>query len=73
MPLAHTVLGAERELRGFLDELQARDSELRVEMEVFLSKASNTTSADSYVYGACRRQFEALIGPYERCTHPLAS
>jgi acetylornithine deacetylase/succinyl-diaminopimelate desuccinylase-like protein len=73
MPLGHTVLGAERELRTFLDELQARQPDLQVEMDVFLSKASNTTSADSYVYGACRRYYEALIGPYERCTHPLAS
>ena len=73
MPLGHTVLGAERELRGFLDELEARDPELHVETEVFLSKASNTTPADSYVYGSCRQHFEALIGPYERCTHPLAS
>jgi len=73
MPLGHTVLGAERELRAFLDELEARDPELRVEMEVFLSKASNTTTADSYVYGACRRHYESIIGPYERCTHPLAS
>ena len=73
MPLGHTVLGAERELRGFLDEQQARQPDLRVEMEVFLSKASNTTPADSYVYGSCRRHYESLIGPYERCTHPLAS
>jgi acetylornithine deacetylase/succinyl-diaminopimelate desuccinylase-like protein len=73
MPLGHTVLGAERELRGFLDELQARDPELHVEMEVFLSKASNTTPADSYIYSSCRQHFEAIIGPYERCTHPLAS
>ena len=42
-------------------------------MEVFLSKASNSTPADSYVYGSCRRHFEELIGPYERCTSPLAS
>jgi acetylornithine deacetylase/succinyl-diaminopimelate desuccinylase-like protein len=73
MPLGHTVLGAERELRAFLDELAARDPELRVEMEVFLSKASNTTAADSYVYGSCRRHYESIIGPYARCTHPLAS
>ena len=73
MPLGHTVLGAEREFRGFLDELAARDPELSVEMEVFLSKASNSTPADSYVYGSCRRHFEELIGPYERCTSPLAS
>ena len=73
MPLGHTVLGAERELRGFLDELQARDPDLKVEMEIFLSKASNTTPADSHVYTSCRQHFESLIGPYERCTHPLAS
>src|SRR6266478_7581190 len=73
MPLGHTVLGAERELRGFLEELQARDPDLRVEMEIFLSKASNTTPADSHVYTSCRQHFETLIGPYERCTHPLAS
>lgn len=73
IPLGHTVLGAEREFRAFLDELTARDPELQVEMEVFLSKASNSTPADSYVYGSCRRHFEALIGPYERCTSPLAS
>jgi len=73
IPLGHTVLGAEREFRAFLDELTARDSELSVEMEVFLSKASNSTPADSYVYGSCRRHFEELIGPYERCTSPLAS
>jgi acetylornithine deacetylase len=73
MPLGHTVLGAERELRAFLDEMEARDPELRVEMEVFLSKASNTTAADSYIYGSCRRHYESIIGPYERCTHPLAS
>src|ERR1044071_8431561 len=73
MPLGHTVLGAERELRGFLDELPARDPDLKVEMEIFLSKASNTTPADSHVYTSCRQHFESLIGPYERCTHPLAS
>jgi len=73
IPLGHTVLGAEREFRAFLDELTALDSELSVEMEVFLSKASNSTPADSYVYGSCRRHFEELIGPYERCTSPLAS
>jgi acetylornithine deacetylase/succinyl-diaminopimelate desuccinylase-like protein len=73
MPLGHTVLGAERELRGFLEELQARDPDLKVEMEIFLSKASNTTPADSHVYTSCRQHFETLIGPYERCTHPLAS
>jgi acetylornithine deacetylase/succinyl-diaminopimelate desuccinylase-like protein len=73
MPLGHTVLGAERELRNFLDELQARDPELEVETEIFLSKASNTTPADSPVYTSCRQHFESLIGPYERCTHPLAS
>ncbi len=73
IPLGHTVLGAEREFRAFLDELAARDPELVVEMEVFLSKASNSTPADSYVYGSCRRHFEELIGPYERCTSPLAS
>src|SRR5258708_20857906 len=73
MPLGHTVLGAEREVRGFLDELQARDPDVRVEMEIFLSKASNTTPADSHVYTSCRQHFETLVGPYERCTHPLAS
>src|SRR5262249_11827074 len=73
MPLGHTVLGAEREFRGFLDELAARDPELSVEMEVFLSTASNSTPADAYEYGSWRGTFEERIAPYERCTDPLAS
>jgi acetylornithine deacetylase/succinyl-diaminopimelate desuccinylase-like protein len=73
MPLGHTVLGAERLFRGFLDELATGDPELRVQTEVFLSKASNSTPADCFVYGSCRRHYEELIGPYQRCTSPLAS
>src|SRR5260370_25228520 len=59
MPLGHTVLGAEREVRGFLDELQARDPQLQVDMEVFLSHASNTTPATSPIYRLCGQHLAA--------------
>jgi acetylornithine deacetylase len=73
MPLGHSVMGAERELRAFLDGLRHEDPELTVEMEVFLTKSSNTTPKDSFVYQSCMRHFQQVIGPYERCTSPLAS
>ena len=73
MPLGFTPLGAERALRAFLDGLRRRDPELDVEMEVFLSKSSNTTRRESAVYQSALRHFERVVGPYERCTSPLAS
>lgn len=73
MPLGFTPLAAERAMREFLDRLERRDPELHVEMEVFLSKASNTTSRDAYIYRSCLGYYEKLRGPYERSTSPLAS
>ena len=73
MPLGFTPLAAERAMREFLRGLARKDAELDVEMEVFLSKASNSTSRDSFVYRSTMKHFEQVVGPYERCTNPLAS
>ena len=68
MPLGHTVLGAERELRGFLEELagsrprsESRDGDLP--LEGFQHHPGRLPCLQPR-----RRHFETLIGPYERCT-----
>jgi acetylornithine deacetylase len=73
MPLGFTPLAAERAMRDFLEGLKRRDPDLDVTMEVFLSKASNTTGQDSPIYRSCLAYYERLSGRYERCTSPLAS
>jgi acetylornithine deacetylase len=73
MPLGFTPRRAEQALRDFFARLAQHDAELTVEMEVFLSKASNTTPRESYVYRSCMGFYERHVGPYERCTSPLAS
>ena len=73
MPLGFTPRGAEQALRDFFDGLRRRDPELEVQMEVFLSKASNTTPRDSYIYRSCMGFYEKHVGRYERFTSPLAS
>ena len=39
----------------------------------FLAEHMERGGLEVSVYGSCRRHFEELIGPYERCTSPLAS
>jgi acetylornithine deacetylase len=73
MPVAFTPLMAERAVRDFLERLEAKEPDLKVEMEVFLSKASNTTRRESPIYQSCLAYYDKLRGPYTRCTSPLAS
>jgi acetylornithine deacetylase/succinyl-diaminopimelate desuccinylase-like protein len=74
IPLSFSVPQAERELGDFLAGLRQRDPDLGVEMEVFLSKPSNTTRADSPVYRTALANYERVMGkPYARSGSPLAS